>query len=59
MGNKTVIVDNNTQNNTHIVIVGLAMASREEDEYPILRGLYVKYVVVIFGGLRRTQSFIG
>eukprot|EP01083_Nonionella_stella_P051737 137379_1 len=51
MGNKTVIVDNNTRNNTHIATVGLTMASREEDAYPILRRLDVKYVVVIFGGM--------
>ena len=51
MGNKTVIVDNNTRNNTHIATVGLTMASTEEKAYPILRRLDVKYVVVIFGGL--------
>ncbi|ETO29595.1 hypothetical protein RFI_07523 [Reticulomyxa filosa] len=51
MGNKTVIVDNNTRNNTHIATVGLTMASTEEDAYPILRRLDVKYVVVVFGGL--------
>eukprot|EP00484_Ammonia_sp_Unknown_P027587 CAMPEP_0197033454 /NCGR_PEP_ID=MMETSP1384-20130603/11849_1 /TAXON_ID=29189 /ORGANISM="Ammonia sp." /LENGTH=687 /DNA_ID=CAMNT_0042463259 /DNA_START=17 /DNA_END=2077 /DNA_ORIENTATION=- len=51
MGNKTVIVDNNTRNNTHIATVGLTMASREEQAYPILRRLDVKYVVVIFGGM--------
>ena len=51
MGNKTVIVDNNTRNNTHIATVGLTMASREEAAYPILRRLDVKYVVVIFGGM--------
>ena len=51
MGNKTVIVDNNTRNNTHIATVGLTMASTEEKAYPILRRLDVKYVVVVFGGL--------
>jgi len=51
MGNKTVIVDNNTRNNTHIATVGLTMASTEEMAYPIMRRLDVKYVVVIFGGL--------
>merc|ERR1712203_324142 len=51
MGNKTVIVDNNTRNNTHIATVGLTMASTEDKAYPILRRLDVKYVVVIFGGM--------
>merc|ERR1711972_997535 len=50
-GNKTVIVDNNTRNNTHIATVGLTMASTEDKAYPILRRLDVKYVVVIFGGM--------
>lgn len=31
MSNRTVIVDNNTWNNTHIATVGLALASNEED----------------------------
>jgi len=30
MSNRTVIVDNNTWNNTHIATVGLAMSSPEE-----------------------------
>jgi len=51
MGNKTVIVDNNTRNNTHIATVGLFMASTEEEAYPIARRLDVKYILVVFGGL--------
>lgn len=50
MGNRTVIVDNNTWNNTHIATVGRAFASTEEQAYPILRSLDVDYVLVIFGG---------
>jgi dolichyl-diphosphooligosaccharide--protein glycosyltransferase len=50
MGNRTVIVDNNTRNNTHIATVGLVMASNEERAYPILRQLDVDYVLVVFGG---------
>jgi dolichyl-diphosphooligosaccharide---protein glycosyltransferase len=50
MGNRTVIVDNNTRNNTHIATVGLAMASTEEDAWPVLRMLDVDYVLVVFGG---------
>ena len=33
MSNRTVIVDNNTWNNTHIATVGLAMSSTEEKAF--------------------------
>lgn len=51
MANRTVIVDNNTWNNTHISRVGQAMASTEDKAYEIMRELDVDYVLVIFGGL--------
>lgn len=51
MANRTVLVDNNTWNNTHIATVGKAMASNEEDAYKIIRSLDVNYVLVIFGGV--------
>eukprot|EP00897_Mesotaenium_endlicherianum_P002545 jgi/Mesen1/2318/ME000155S01404 len=51
MANRTVIVDNNTWNNTHIATVGMAMSSREPEAWEIFRSLDVKYVFVIFGGL--------
>lgn len=51
MANRTVLVDNNTWNNSHIAEVGKAMASREEDAVHILRQLDVDYILVIFGGL--------
>jgi len=51
MANRTVLVDNNTWNNSHIAEVGKAMASREEDAITILRQLDVDYILVIFGGL--------
>lgn len=51
MANRTVIVDNNTWNNTHISRVGQAMASTEEKAYEIMAELDVDYVLVIFGGL--------
>ena len=35
MSNRTVLVDNNTWNNTHIATVGRAMASPEEEAYRI------------------------
>ena len=50
MANRTVIVDNNTWNNTHIATVGRAMASPEHLAWQIYRDLDVKYVLVVFGG---------
>ncbi|KAJ3288477.1 oligosaccharyl transferase stt3 subunit [Borealophlyctis nickersoniae] len=49
MSNRTVLVDNNTWNNTHIATVGKAMASSEDVSYEIMRKLDVDYVLVIFG----------
>ncbi|KAK8523187.1 hypothetical protein V6N13_113139 [Hibiscus sabdariffa] len=51
MANRTVIVDNNTWNNTHIATVGTAMSSTERVAWEIFHSLDVKYVFVIFGGL--------
>merc|ERR1719423_42423 len=51
MANRTILVDNNTWNNTHISRVGQAMASPEDKAYLIMRELDVDYVLVIFGGL--------
>uniref|UniRef100_A0A0G4FBQ2 dolichyl-diphosphooligosaccharide--protein glycotransferase n=1 Tax=Chromera velia CCMP2878 TaxID=1169474 RepID=A0A0G4FBQ2_9ALVE len=56
MSNRTVLVDNNTWNNSHIATVGLAFASTEDDAYPILLKLDVDYVLVIFGGVARYNS---
>jgi len=50
MANRTVLVDNNTWNNTHIATVGLAMSSNEEDAFEVARKLDANYVLVIFGG---------
>ncbi|XP_021723575.1 dolichyl-diphosphooligosaccharide--protein glycosyltransferase subunit STT3A [Chenopodium quinoa] len=51
MANRTVIVDNNTWNNTHIATVGTAMSSPEKAAWEIYNSLDVKYVLVVFGGL--------
>jgi dolichyl-diphosphooligosaccharide--protein glycosyltransferase len=51
MANRTILVDNNTWNNTHIATVGRAMASTEENAFPILQALDVDYILIIFGGL--------
>lgn len=50
MANRTVIVDNNTWNNTHIATVGRAMSSPERKAWRIFRSLDVDYVFVLFGG---------
>ncbi|KAK9737641.1 Oligosaccharyl transferase STT3 subunit [Popillia japonica] len=56
MANRTILVDNNTWNNTHISRVGQAMASTEEKAYEIMKELDVNYVLVIFGGLTGYSS---
>jgi dolichyl-diphosphooligosaccharide--protein glycosyltransferase len=49
--NRTVLVDNNTWNNTHIATVGKAMSCSEEVSYEVMKKLDVDYVLVIFGAL--------
>ncbi|XP_020688270.1 dolichyl-diphosphooligosaccharide--protein glycosyltransferase subunit STT3B [Dendrobium catenatum] len=56
MGNRTVIVDNNTWNNTHIATVGRAMSSYEDEAYDIMKSLDVDYVLVVFGGVTGYSS---
>ncbi|KAI3473567.1 hypothetical protein Pfo_031530 [Paulownia fortunei] len=56
MGNRTVIVNNNTWNNTHIATVGRAMSSYEDEAYEIMRSLDVDYVLVVFGGVTGYSS---
>jgi len=56
MGNRTVLVDNNTWNNTHIATVGLMLASPEEKAVPMMRDLDVDYVLVMYGGVARYSS---
>ena len=51
MSNRTVLVDNNTWNNTHIATVGKAMSCSEEVSYEVMRKHDVDYVLVIFGAL--------
>lgn len=50
MSNRTVIVDNNTWNNTHIATVAKVLISDEDEAHQISRRLDAKYVVVVFGG---------
>jgi dolichyl-diphosphooligosaccharide--protein glycosyltransferase len=56
MANRTVLVDNNTWNNSHIAQVGKAMSAYEDTAYEILQNLDVDYVLVIFGGLSGYSS---
>lgn len=51
MANRTVLIDNNTWNNTHIATVGKAFASTEEEGYKIAKFLGANYILVIFGGM--------
>jgi len=51
MANRTILVDNNTWNNSHIAQVGKAMASTEDVAIHIMRKMDVDYVLIIFGGL--------
>ncbi|RHY28775.1 hypothetical protein DYB32_005716, partial [Aphanomyces invadans] len=48
--NRTVLVDNNTWNNTHIATVGRVFGSTEAQAVPILDSLNVDYVFLLFGG---------
>eukprot|EP00878_Enallax_costatus_P012429 GHUV01012980.1.p1 GENE.GHUV01012980.1~~GHUV01012980.1.p1 ORF type:complete len:746 (+),score=134.61 GHUV01012980.1:2607-4844(+) len=51
MANRTIVVDNNTWNTSHIATVGRAMASPEAKAWRIYRSLDVEYVFVVFGGV--------
>jgi dolichyl-diphosphooligosaccharide--protein glycosyltransferase len=51
MADRTVFVDNNTWNNTHIATVGRAMSLPEKQAWDEFRKLDVDYVLVIFGGV--------
>ena len=41
-------MDNNTWNNSHIALVGKAMASNEENAYKIMQDLDVDYILGIW-----------
>eukprot|EP00742_Colponemidia_sp_Colp-10_P002221 GILJ01002375.1.p1 GENE.GILJ01002375.1~~GILJ01002375.1.p1 ORF type:complete len:708 (+),score=115.24 GILJ01002375.1:49-2172(+) len=56
MANRTILVDNNTWNNTHIATVGKAMSSDEDTAFEIMKKLDVDYVLVIFGGMTGYSS---
>jgi dolichyl-diphosphooligosaccharide---protein glycosyltransferase len=56
MSNRTVLVDNNTWNNTHIATVALILGSNEETALPLLKKLDVDYVLVLYGGVAKYPS---
>jgi len=56
MANRTILVDNNTWNNSHIAQVGKAMSAYEDVAYEIMRKMDVDYVLVLFGGLTGYSS---
>lgn len=51
MSNRTVLVDNNTWNNTHIATVGKVLACNEETAYEVMQKLDVDFILIMFGGL--------
>jgi len=51
MANRTILVDNNTWNNSHIAQVGKAMSATEDNAIKIMRSLHVDYILILFGGL--------
>ena len=50
MSNRTVLVDGNTNNNTHIATVGKAFASNETTAHKIATQLDASHILVLFGG---------
>lgn len=58
MSNRTVLVDNNTWNNTHIATVGRALASSEEKAYPIMEVKIVRLCFCRYYPSYKSQSFI-
>ena len=49
IANRTVVVDNNAWNSTHIATVGKAFTGNETVAYDIMKRLDVDYVMVVFG----------
>ena len=50
MGNRACIADGNTNNFTHIGIIGMTMSSPEQVSWRLARLMDVNYMLVIFGG---------
>lgn len=62
MANRTVLVDNNTWNNTHIATVGRAMASTEDVAYETMKRLDVSTFFsfsfsILFPSFAHTRQF--
>ena len=56
MSNRTVIVDNNTWNNTHIASVAKVLVSDEDEGHEMAVKLGANYVMVHFGGYANYPS---
>ena len=56
MSNRTVIVDNNTWNNTHIAQVGKVLISDEEEGHKLATELGANYILVNFGGYAKYSN---
>jgi dolichyl-diphosphooligosaccharide--protein glycosyltransferase len=54
--NRSVLLDNNTWNNSHIATIGMIFASNEEDAARYLKQLDTDYVFVGFGGFAHYLS---
>lgn len=50
MGNRGCMADGNTNNYTHIGIIGMAMASQEPVSWRLARLMGADYMLVVFGG---------
>jgi len=53
MGNRGCLADGNTNNFTHIGIIGMTMSSPEPISWKLARMMDVEYMLVIFGGASR------
>ena len=55
MGNRTTLVDNNTWNNSHIALVGLAMSSNETEAYKVFE--IIPFAFDFYCSLKIYKSF--
>lgn len=58
MGNRTTLVDNNTWNNSHIALVGKAMASNESEAYKVSSVIKLNFFF-LFGGRIQHDHILG
>ena len=56
MTNRTVYVDNNTWNHTHISLVAKMFVSPEDEAIELIRKMSVDYIFVVYGGAMSYRS---